>query len=106
MPLFSTLSSFARSFTSSSCADWGGETLPEIIRPKGRRQYAVFFGSVRFSEDMDLDVASPDVDRLKGLVGGILSSPAFTDQLRPFGIREIRPPGRPPKPATFSIFTS
>jgi hypothetical protein len=55
---------------------------------------------------MDLDVASPDVDRLKGLVGGILSSPAFTDQLRPFGIREIRPPGRPPKPATFSIFTS
>jgi len=70
----------------------GGKLSPKSYAVKGGINMRFFFGSVRFSEDMDLDITSPDVDRLKGLVKGILSSPAFTDQLRPFGIREIRPP--------------
>jgi hypothetical protein len=70
----------------------GGKLSPKSYAVKGGVNLRFFFGSVRYSEDMDLDIAAPDVDRLKALVTGILSSPAFSDQLRPFGIREIRPP--------------
>jgi predicted nucleotidyltransferase component of viral defense system len=70
----------------------GGKLSPKSYAVKGGANLRFFFGSVRFSEDMDLDVVSPDVDRLKNLVGGILSSPSFTDQMRSYGLKEIKPP--------------
>ena len=51
-----------------------------------------FFGSIRYSEDLDLDVSGYPVNRIKELVLGILGSPSLIDTLRSFGLRDLRPP--------------
>lgn len=51
-----------------------------------------FFNSIRYSEDMDLDIVKGEVYVLQEVVMKILTSSSFLDNLRPFGIREVIPP--------------
>lgn len=48
-----------------------------------------FFGSIRYSEDMDLDLAEVRVDDIQGTVLQILKSQNFVDNLRPYNIQSI-----------------
>lgn len=59
---------------------------------KGGANLRLFFNSIRYSEDMDLDIRGIIVGNLKALVMKILLSPSFNDTLRPFGIERIIPP--------------
>jgi len=69
-----------------------GKLDSKTFAVKGGSNLRFFFQSVRYSEDMDLDVRGLGVDRLKDIVIQILRSPGFGDSLRPFGIVETRPP--------------
>mgnify|MGYP003338539853 CR=1 FL=1 len=57
-----------------------------------RRNYPIlgnlrfFFGSVRYSEDLDLDVQRVPTRTLRGRVDGLLESPRFLNPLRAAGI--------------------
>lgn len=59
---------------------------------KGGANLRLFFKSIRYSEDMDLDIREIIVGNLKALAMKILLSPSFNDTLRPFGIERIIPP--------------
>lgn len=59
---------------------------------KGGVNIRLFFGSVRYSEDMDLDVSGVGVQALKDAVMMILRMPSFVESLRTFGINTIVPP--------------
>lgn len=51
-----------------------------------------FFGSIRYSEDMDLDLAEVRVDVIQDIVLQILKSQNFVDNLRPYSIQSISVP--------------
>jgi len=70
----------------------GGKLEPKFFCLKGGANMRFFFGSVRYSEDLDLDVSGCPIDRLKEIVLGLLGSPSLVDTLRSFGVRELRPP--------------
>jgi hypothetical protein len=58
---------------------------------KGGLNLRLFFGSVRYSEDMDLD-ADPRLNRtLKRDILGILRDPIFRRRLMAFGVRGMEP---------------
>jgi len=59
---------------------------------KGGTNLRFFFGSCRYSEDMDLDISGVRVDTLKTAVMDILCAPSFIDSLRTFGIQQVVPP--------------
>ncbi|MDQ7840951.1 MAG: nucleotidyl transferase AbiEii/AbiGii toxin family protein [bacterium] len=59
---------------------------------KGGGNLRFFFGSIRYSEDMDLDAAGIEVHVLRDKVMAILTSSALADTLRTFGIERIEPP--------------
>lgn len=59
---------------------------------KGGVNIRLFFGSVRYSEDMDLDASGVAVEALKDAVMMILRMSSFAESLRPFGIKAIVPP--------------
>ena len=59
---------------------------------KGGTNLRFFFNSFRYSEDMDLDISSIEVNTLKDIVMRILESPSFHNCLEPFGIERIVPP--------------
>jgi predicted nucleotidyltransferase component of viral defense system len=59
---------------------------------KGGVNIRLFFGSVRYSEDMDLDASGVSVQALIDTVTMILRMPSFIESLRPFGIKGIIPP--------------
>jgi len=59
---------------------------------KGGSNLRFFFGSVRYSEDMDLDAWEIPVHTLRDKVMGILSSTGMIDTVRTYGIEQIRPP--------------
>ena len=59
---------------------------------KGGVNLRLFFKSVRYSEDMDLDVAGLPVDSVKKRVMRILGSPSFRENLKTYGIAGIKPP--------------
>jgi len=59
---------------------------------KGGANLRFFFGSQRYSEDMDLDIRAVPVGTLKELVMQILKSPSFREVLVPFGIISVVPP--------------
>lgn len=59
---------------------------------KGGVNLRFFFKSIRYSEDMDLDIRKTGVERVKKIVMGILSAPGFSDSLRSFGIEKVVPP--------------
>lgn len=65
---------------------------PSVYAVKGGANLRFFFGSIRYSEDMDLDVEGPPVFELRDKVSAILDSPALIGSLRPLGIDAIRPP--------------
>jgi predicted nucleotidyltransferase component of viral defense system len=74
------LRAFARSFS------------PKVYALKGGSNLRFFFGSIRYSEDMDLDVDGPPVFELKDKAQAILESTGLIGALRPLGIEAIRPP--------------
>lgn len=53
---------------------------------KGGCNLRFFFKSIRYSEDMDLDVQDIPIDELRGRVGGILKSAPFLHALAAHGI--------------------
>ncbi len=59
---------------------------------KGGVNIRLFFGSVRYSEDMDLDASGVSVQALKDTVTMILCTQSFIESLRPFGIKGIVSP--------------
>ena len=70
----------------------GGKLDPKAYALKGGVNLRLFFGSVRCSEDLDLDVAGWPVNRLRETVMAILKSPSLADTLGSYGVRDIRPP--------------
>jgi len=65
---------------------------PSGFALKGGSNLRFFFGSIRYSEDMDLDVEGIAVHVLSDQVMSIIESPALRDALRTFGIDEVVPP--------------
>lgn len=59
---------------------------------KGGANLRFFFGSFRYSEDMDLDISGIRVHSLRDEVMNILTAPSFNEILRSFGIEKIVPP--------------
>lgn len=65
---------------------------PDFYALKGGVNLRLFFNSIRYSEDMDLDVRGIEVRILKEGIMDILWMPSFRDNLKPFGIKQIIPP--------------
>jgi hypothetical protein len=59
---------------------------------KGGANMRFFFGSIRYSEDMDLDITQVRVDAVQDIVLQILRSQNFIDNLRPYSIQGISVP--------------
>jgi len=59
---------------------------------KGGSNLRYFFNSIRYSEDIDLDVQDIPVDRLRTKCLDILVSRPLLSRLRSFGIEELVPP--------------
>ena len=59
---------------------------------KGGANLRFFFNSVRYSEDMDIDIRGIGVAELKKIVMAILVSPSFGEILKPFAIERIVAP--------------
>jgi len=59
---------------------------------KGGANLRFFFKSIRYSEDMDLDVQKIKLETLKEVVMKILKAPSFQESFITFGITEILPP--------------
>ncbi len=70
----------------------GREMKAECYSLKGGTNLRLFFKSLRYSEDMDLDVRGIGVNTLKDLVMDILHSQSFSNSLEPFGVARIVPP--------------
>src|SRR6266545_8301237 len=65
---------------------------PAEFALKGGSNLRFFFGSLRYSEDMDLDLQGIPVHELTEKVMKILTSPAIAAVLRTFGIERIAAP--------------
>lgn len=65
---------------------------PSSFSLKGGANIRFFYGSIRYSEDMDLDIVTVPVHTLREKVMGILDSSGLSDTLRLYGISRIRPP--------------
>lgn len=61
------------------------------ITVKGGVNLRTFFGSVRYSEDMDLDGTEQASDAIRGWLKGMFENTGFTRRLQGFGIRELDP---------------
>lgn len=72
---------FLRSFTK--------KVRPSLYAVKGGVNMRLFFGSVRYSEDMDLDVNTIHVNTLRDTVMKIIGSSSFQNELKSFGIAKI-----------------
>jgi len=59
---------------------------------KGGVNMRLFFGSIRYSEDMDLDLSGIRVDIIQDIVLKILNTQNFVDNLRPCGIQRVSIP--------------
>ncbi len=59
---------------------------------KGGVNLRFFFKSIRYSEDMDLDIQKVGVERVTKTVTEILASRGFSDSLKSFGIEKVVPP--------------
>ncbi len=71
---------------------FGRRVKPDFYTLKGGVNLRFFFNSIRYSEDLDLDARGITVPALKDCVMDILKMPAFRENLKPFGIKEIIPP--------------
>jgi hypothetical protein len=69
-----------------------GRTMPpDVYALKGGTNLRWFFGSIRYSEDIGLDVRGPPVFKVRDAVDGILRSTHLLGALRPVGVESIRP---------------
>src|SRR3989338_3286775 len=59
---------------------------------KGGVNLLFFFKSIRYSEDMDIDIIGARVDKVKKTVMDILSVRGFSDRPKSFGIEKVVPP--------------
>ena len=59
---------------------------------KGGVNLRLFFKSIRYSEDMDIDIAGARVEKVQKTVMEILAVRGFTDSLKSFGIERIVAP--------------
>lgn len=59
---------------------------------KGGVNLRLFFNSIRYSEDMDIDIIGVRVDKIKKMVMDILSVRGFSDSLKSFGIEKMMLP--------------
>src|SRR3989338_3748870 len=64
-------------------------TDPNLYAIKGGCNLRFFFESVRYSEDLDIDVATIQKQTLENKVNKILHSPALIKSLAEYGITEI-----------------
>lgn len=71
---------------------FGRKTDPKYYALKGGVNMRLFFGSIRYSEDMDLDLSGIRVDIIQDIVLKILNTQNFVDNLRPYGIQRISIP--------------
>lgn len=65
---------------------------PGTLALKGGVNLRFYFGSPRYSEDMDLDCVEISVARLQDLVMGILSMRTFLDTMAVYGIAGVTAP--------------
>jgi len=65
---------------------------PSHLVLKGGSNLRFFFKSIRYSEDMDMDIREIAVHVFRDKVMSILNTKALTSTLRTFGIEEIVPP--------------
>jgi len=73
------------------------------VTVKGGVNLRLFFGSPRYSEDMDLDGAAQASDTIRDALKGLIEGTSFSRGLRPFGIRELDP-GEGPNKVTDTTF--
>ncbi len=59
---------------------------------KGGANLRFFFGSIRYSEDMDIDISGIKTFALKDLVLSILSNSGFLQTMKSYGIEEVISP--------------
>lgn len=59
---------------------------------KGGSNLRFFFGSIRYSEDMDIDVSGIAVNTLGEKVIKVIDSPSMLDTLKTFGVDDLRLP--------------
>lgn len=71
---------------------FGRKADPKHYALKGGVNMRFFFGSIRYSEDMDLDLSDIRVDVLQDIVLKILLTQTFIDNLRPYGIQRVSIP--------------
>ncbi len=71
---------------------FGRKTDPRCYALKDGVNMRFFFGSIRYSEDMDLDLSEIRIDIVQEIVLKILSTRDFVDNLRPYGIQSISIP--------------
>lgn len=65
---------------------------PDFYALKGGVNMRLYFKSIRYSEDMDIDVNTVDIVTLRDAVMKIITSTSFINELKSFGIESIRPP--------------
>ena len=65
---------------------------PNYYALKGGVNLRFFCNSFRYSEDMDVDIHTIEVEQLRDIVMKILHSASFQDILKTFGIERIIPP--------------
>ena len=68
---------------------FGRKVAASSFAVKGGANLRFFFGSIRYSEDIDLDAAGLGVAVLKDTVMRILEAASFLDGLRPYGIERL-----------------
>jgi hypothetical protein len=71
---------------------FGKKTKADQYVLKGGANLRFFFNSIRYSEDIDLDVRDIAKEVLADRVMQILGSPSFHEALRTYGIRGVVPP--------------
>jgi hypothetical protein len=75
----------------------------DAVTVKGGVNLRLFFGSPRYSEDMDLDGTAQASDAIRDALKGLVEGAEFARGLRPFGIRELDP-GEGPNKDTDTTF--
>ena len=71
---------------------FGSKVNAKYYALKGGVNIRFFYNSIRYSEDMDLDVQEMEVAVLKDKVMQILAGASFHERLVPFGIKQVIPP--------------
>lgn len=75
----------------------------DAVTVKGGVNLRLFFGSPRYSEDMDLDGTSQASATIRDTLKGLVESGGFVRGLRPYGIRDLDP-GEGPNKDTDTTF--